>query len=47
VQSELKPEVVLATIIEPERWKLPQNAYKMAGIALLTSYWFSVSFNRK
>jgi len=33
----LKPEVVLATIIDPERCKLPQNAYKWAGIALLTS----------
>ena len=35
--SELKPEVVLATIIDPERCKYPENAYKWAGIALLTS----------
>jgi len=33
----LKPEVVLATIIDPERCKWPQNAYKCAGIALLIS----------
>jgi len=37
VWSELKPEVVLATLIDIERCKLPQNAYKWAGIALLTS----------
>ena len=37
VRSELQPEVILATIIDPERCKLPQNAYKWAGIALLTS----------
>jgi len=37
VRSELKPEVVLATIIDPERCKWPQNAYDWAGIALLTS----------
>ena len=37
VRSELKPEVVLATIIDPERCKWPQSAYKWAGIALLTS----------
>ena len=30
--SELKPEVILATIIDPERCN-----YKWAGIALLTS----------
>jgi len=34
---ELKLEVVLSTIIDPERGKWPQNAYKWAGIALLTS----------
>ena len=38
VRSELKPEVVLATIIDPERSKYPQNAYKWAGIAY-KSYW--------
>ena len=37
VGSELKLEVALATIIDPERCKQPQNAYKWAGIALLTS----------
>jgi len=37
VWSELKPEVVLATIIDSERCNQPQNAYKWAGIALLTS----------
>jgi len=37
VWSELKPEVVLATIIDPERCKKPQNAYKPAGIDLPTS----------
>jgi len=35
--SELKQEVVLATIIDPERCKWPQNTYKWAGIGLLTS----------
>jgi len=35
--SEFKPEVVLATINDPERCKWPQNDYKWAGIALLTS----------
>jgi len=30
-------EVVLATIIDPEKCMQPQNAYKWAGIALLTS----------
>jgi len=37
VESELKPEVVLATIIDLERCKSPQDDYKWAGIALLTS----------
>jgi len=36
VWSELKRKVVLATIINRERCKYPQNAYKWAGIALLT-----------
>jgi len=33
----LKPEVVVVMIIDPERCKWPQNAYKWAEIALLTS----------
>ena len=33
----MKSEVVLAMIIDPERHKSPQNAYKWTGIALLTS----------
>jgi len=37
VQSELNPGAVSATIIDPERCKWPQNAYKWAGIALFTS----------
>jgi len=45
VWSELKPEVVLLTIINPERCKKPQNAYKWAGIALLTSRTVQRSFS--
>jgi len=37
VRSELKPEVVLATIIDLERRKQPQDDYKWAGIASLRS----------
>jgi len=37
VWSDLKLEVVLATIINLERCKWPQNDYKWAGIALVTS----------
>ena len=33
----IETEVVLATINDPERCKQPQNAYKWAAIALLTS----------